>query len=302
MAKKYADTVCPQCGHSVSTDPKIPCKNCGYNGVFPLNTSTKIGYTTITFMVFLVVYAILSGGRGYIGAIGLIAPWKLFQDWKNNKKIKEYQVKHKIKAFNYPEEKNGLMKGLIYSVFIVVASFILGAFLLNDSTGLGYSLTSPNDTESTSWQNFSSVDEGFTATFPTYPVRESVPATIVNGITYSATIYSSSVGTQTHMVLVGEYDVSPENFNNETGLEGGVNGMLNSLKGGVLESSSYIKYGQYDAVYFLMSSEQEGISIEGKAIIRDDLPRVKTYFIATQSNMTDVSSYDKFVNSFAFTK
>lgn len=147
------------------------------------------------------------------------------------------------------------------------------------------------------WQPFTSVEQGFTASYPTSPSAERIPEEKINGITYSAIQYVSSIDENTtYLIQVADYDIPPSQYDNKIGLEGMVNAMANE-DGGTLTSSSFREFLGYDAVDFAFTSGN-GYYGKGVAFIRDDLTKIKALILMVFAVNINSSEYNRFINSF----
>lgn len=189
---------------------------------------------------------------------------------------------------------------LIFSFFGVVSILVLIYFGSKNSSGdNGPSITiEKNDkkTNNIEWKPFTSVEHSFTISFPKYPSTERIPVDKIKGISYSGVQYISTPDENiAYFAQVGDYDVTPANFDNKFGLEGMVNGMIN--EGGILTGSELTKFLGYDAVSFSLTSK-EGYLGRGIAFIRDDLTKIKAFTLLLFSKDDKSSDYNRFINSF----
>lgn len=262
MAKK-TNPHCPQCDAELSKKPKTSfwsghkeykCEKCGYQGGLPLWTSTRIVYWTITVLVLFILLELALGGSGNIGLLGLIAPWLLFKDWQTRKKIKEYAEENNIKSIPKLNEKNGVVKGIIYSAIVIVVTFALGALLYSDDTSLSPSsgITTTTSTRSVSntnsCQSFHSTDGKFKVIFPDYP-SESSSTERVEGMSIPTTQYGATASNgDEYMAQFVVYPVEPSDLNPKGALEGAVNGSVNSDANNQLVESAFTQFGSYPAI------------------------------------------------------
>lgn len=151
--------------------------------------------------------------------------------------------------------------------------------------------------ESKEWQPFTSVEQGFSVSFPGYPTTERIPEEIVEGFTYSGIQYSSSPDDDTaYLVQVADYNILPSQYDNKVGLEGIVNYMTNDGQA-TLTGSSFMKFLGYDGVDFTLTSK-DGYYGKGVAFIRNDLAQIKAFILMVFAKSINSSEYNNFINSF----
>lgn len=188
--------------------------------------------------------------------------------------------------------------GLIFVILFVIG-FIQG--LTDKSSGSITSTSAPLSGDVSTlvgWQSFTSTEHGFTIMFPQYPTTQNVPeSTTGSGLKYTATQYGANdSNSNTYIAQVADYDVSPPNFNNKSGLEAYMTGLVNS-NNDQLTSSSYTSFLGYDAVVFTYKTSQ-GEYGKSLSFIKDDNSSIRLYaFIAFRLD-DDFSDFDAFVSSF----
>lgn len=299
---------CPQCGTEILDKPKVSfwtgakqfnCSNCHFNGSMPLSVSTRIAFWTVTVIVGLILLNMAFGGQGRIGWLGLVAPFLLFKDYQNKSNIKKYQTLHNLNV-DFKKEKNGVLRGVIYSILIISLTVIMSLALYPSETDTTTTTTSTTNTST--WHSFNSANKGFSITFPVTPTQDPEQSETIEGIATKYNVYSAvDAAGDSYMVAVYDYGIIPQNYNNQTGLEGLVNGMVEAIDGAKLSSSSYSKFGTYDSIDFTAYSSKDASYLKGRAIVKDDLNNVRIFLIATLTKQQQSTNYNKFLGSFSFT-
>jgi hypothetical protein len=310
---KQKNPSCPQCGEELVNKPKTSfvsgqkaysCDKCHYNGSLPLSTSTKIIYWTITILVLFIIFEIVSGGKGTIGIIGLIAPWSLFLDWQTNKKLRAYRDEKGIKELkNLPEESNGVLKGVACSVLIVIATFALGYYAYGNETSSTPTQTSIqniiaktpiNEKPAETWSPFYSTEGKFQMLFPVSP-KISSSQEAVGEMNVNLTLYDSTSNSgDEYMAQFANYPVKTSDLNPKGVLEGAVNGSVNSDSNNKLMQSNFSKFGNFPAIDFSIFNSREKLYFKGRNI----LVGTTLYTIIVVSKDVDPADYSKFLNSF----
>ncbi|MEO8581770.1 MAG: hypothetical protein ABI425_04340 [Patescibacteria group bacterium] len=307
MAKKLPK--CPQCGEELVDKPKVGffgghkeylCEHCKFKAGLPLWTSTRILYWTMTVLAVLVVIEMATGGKGNIGIFGLIAPWLLYKDWQDKKKIKEYE---KVNGWNYhstqPSEKYGVLKGIVFSILFVLITLAVSAFYYGEGNAFDNSTTTTKPTSNTitanaqqsTWQMFTSVEGNFRINLPTYPTQSSSTDQI-KGLDVPTTQYTS-IATNGDQYMV-QYAVYPVKLDSKLTLEGTVNGSVNSDPTNKLVESSFTTHQNFPAVDYVIYNNGESLYINGRNILVGST----LYMTLVVSKDRLPSDYTKFINSF----
>lgn len=187
----------------------------------------------------------------------------------------------------------------VLSVLSVLVLFIIGSenTSTTNNTSNNSSEGSNQITNSNRWELFNSVEHGFAVSFPKYPTTDRIPEEKVDGISYSGIQYISSPDNDTsYLVQVGNYDISPQDYDNKTGLEGVVNGMTKG-SGGTLTDSAFTKFNGYDAINFVLTTK-DGYFGKGISFIRDDLAKIKVFILLLFAKSDNFPDYNNFINSF----
>lgn len=191
---------------------------------------------------------------------------------------------------------------LIVISFIVIGFVIIVLVAASSENSLSDSSSvSTSNYISNEWQPFSSAEHGFNINFPEYPTTEREPKTTLdNGYSYSSTQYSSQDKDKVdYMIISGDYDISPEDYDNITGLEGMVNYMNQSGEITISDMEMTTIKG-YDAITFSFNSIKDKYTGKGVAMIRDDLQYIKSFLLMAGSFNGNIPNYQKFINSLEF--
>lgn len=192
---------------------------------------------------------------------------------------------------------------IIFAVIVIGVVFVLlvAASENNSNSSLSTNNTTSSDSKTSDWQPFSSVEHGFKIDFPKYPATEREPKTTLdNGYSYSSTQYSSTDKDGVdYLVVSGDYDILPENYDNKTGLEGMVN-YMNKPGEISISDTEFTTLKGYDAITFSFNGVKERYIGKGVAVIRDDLKYIKSFLFMVGSSTGDTSNYQKFINSLEF--
>jgi len=207
--------------------------------------------------------------------------------------------------FKPRKKTNPLVKLVLVSFAILGGLFVLLViwYAVNpeeDTSTTDYSISSASETTlNDGWKAFTSTEHGFKINFPTEYESERIPEEVLdNGYTYSGIQYLSSPSDdELYMVQVADYDIYPSDYDNKLGLEGTVNGMVDS--GTNLTSSSFTTFRGYDAINFTLTTS-EGYYAKGLAFIKDDITYIKLYLIAVFNSTSNFGDFNKFINSFEF--
>lgn len=195
-----------------------------------------------------------------------------------------------------PEKKSHTLRNILLVIVVIGALlFLFAAIFSSDDT-----ITSNSSTKDLSnWQTFTSVEHNFMVDFPTYPESERSSEETTDDIAYSYTQYSSEDSDSTYLAQAADYDIRPSEYDNKAGLEGMVNGIIGTDDDYQLTSSYFTTHNGYDAIDFTFTYKGGEYYGKGAAIIRDDLSTIKAYLLMMMSKYSDVSKYDKFINSFS---
>lgn len=297
---------CPQCGEELVDKPKVgffgghkeySCDKCKFKGGLPLWTSTRILYWSMTILAILVVIEMATGGKGNIGIFGLIAPWLLYKDWQDRKRLKEYE---RVNGWNYQStqsvEKYGVLKGVVFSILLVLVTLAVSAFYYSDDNiSRKASTTSMATTASTeqsdSWQMFTSVEENFRINLPTYPTKSSNTEKLKD-VNVPTTQYVSNAPNGDQYMI--QYAVYPVKLDQNLALEGTVNGSVNSDPSNKLVESAITTYQNFPAIDYLIYNNQESLYIKGRNVLVGST----LYMTLVVSKERLPSEYAKFANSF----
>ncbi len=192
--------------------------------------------------------------------------------------------------------------GLV-TLVVIVLLFIIGIFAdsANNTTTTSNS-TSLTDSN-TGWQTFNSIEHKFQIDFPKYPTTERIPEDKSSGFTYSGTQYSAEdENSNTFFTQAADYSISPNEYDNKTGLEGMINYMFKSNQYKLTEST-FTKFRGFDAINFSFSYTDKSQTYYGKGIafIQDNLSNIKAFILMVFGNSNLIPNYDKFINSFKLT-
>lgn len=132
-----AEKQCPQCNFSsleklkqgfFSSTQYYLCRECGYEGPLLLKTSYKITLTVITILVSFTILSMILGEGGTVGWLGIIAVIAFINDYKYRRIVSNYRAANNLPKYE-DDEKNGLIKGVLYSVVVVIIVFALSSIL-----------------------------------------------------------------------------------------------------------------------------------------------------------------------------
>lgn len=186
--------------------------------------------------------------------------------------------------------------GVLVILVLIVSGLENTSTTNNSSTNGG---TNQITKDNNGWQPFTSVEHGFTVSFPKYPTTERIPEEKINGISYSGVQYVSTPDNDTgYLVQVADYDIIPTDYDNKTGLEGMVNG-ITSDGSNTLTGSTFAKFQGYDAINFTLTSK-DGYYGRGVAFVRNDLIKVKAFILMLFKKSNNFFEYNNFINSFRF--
>ena len=213
------------------------------------------------------------------------------------------RIGHSISDVVYvPNKKPSLLKnlliGLLIFFLIIVGLYALGS-VPDDSTSTPTTQNLSNQSD-----KFISSEHGFKINFPEYPITERIPTNTTDGITSSGTQYMYSTPDEGNLYLAQswDYDISPADFDNKTGLEGAINGLVGET-GYRIKDSVLTSFKGHDAIEFNGFFEKD-YYVKGVGFVRDDLSKVKFYLIMIISKEYNnfETYYDNFVSSFELTR
>lgn len=202
---------------------------------------------------------------------------------------------------NNNDKANKHNRKVLYIVLGVIAILVIIGIFSDSSNNSSSTSEQPNNSSTETWKEFNSVGGNFKTLFPTFPEHKTEPLNIA-GITNQINMeeYTSVQGDgTTYLVYYTAYSSEVDTSNPRTNLENSVNGILQTLENGKLTSSSFSKFGNYDAIDYLLYSPKEDVYIKGKNMMVGK----SLYAIAVSYEQKNSSNaqYDKFVNSFQFT-
>ena len=201
-----------------------------------------------------------------------------------------------------PNKKPSLLKNILLGL-LVLFLIIFGLYVLGNVPEEGADTPTTQNLSNQS-DKFVSAEHGFKISFPEYPTTQRIPTDSINGVTYSGTqyYYSTPDDQNVYMVQSWDYDIAPENFDNKTGLEGSINGMVGE-SGYSINDSILTSFKGYDAIEFNGFFEKD-YYVKGMGFVRDDLPKVKFYLVLIVSSeyANFEKSFDNFISSFELTR
>jgi hypothetical protein len=200
--------------------------------------------------------------------------------------------------------KNFVLVGGVFVALIFVGLILLGSNgnSQNNNSTETTNLMGESDVsqaEINEWVPYTSVEHGFSVSFPTSPTSERIPQETSSGITYSGTQYIASTKDEStaYLAQAADYSVAPRNYDNIMGLEG----LANTFVGGnrTLTSSNFTKFRGYDGLNFSFTTK-DGYFAKGISIIRDDLATIKAITLLVMGKDSLFPDYEKFISSFSF--
>lgn len=126
---------CPQCDTKsleklkkglLSSTQYYLCSKCKYKGPLLLKTSDRIGLAVLTIIVVIIIIGMMSGEGGAVGWLGILGVVIFINDYSYRKKVDNYRITNNLPKY-IDGEKNGLIKGIIYSAIIVIIFFTLSS-------------------------------------------------------------------------------------------------------------------------------------------------------------------------------
>ncbi|MBI2033451.1 MAG: zinc ribbon domain-containing protein [Candidatus Levybacteria bacterium] len=207
-----------------------------------------------------------------------------------------------VDALFKPKKKSNTLRNIIIGVIaLFIIMVLIGA---SSDTGTQTGNNNQNQEEKGNGMSFTSVEHGFKIRFPTYPSTERIkPETLDNGVTYSGIQYLSSTRNDQDIYLAqaADYDVTPSDFDNKTGLEGMLNGIA-VAKDYDITNSYFTKFQNYDALEFIGTFDSGNYFVKGIGFVRDDLENVKAFIlmVASKDDSNYENYFDDFINSFSF--
>lgn len=151
------------------------------------------------------------------------------------------------------------------------------------------------------WKQYDSAINGFQVMFPTYPQHQTETAAIPNSnLNVTVDFYQSAEpnGT-TYYIGVSSYPTSSNVSNPENNLEGSLNGMIQSVPGNQVVSSSIGTFGQYMALkYTIVNNQASGgpVYLQGRAFLKGY--GLYNQFVEYGKQDYNSTTYNEFMNSF----
>ena len=209
-----------------------------------------------------------------------------------------------------PEKKSHTLRNILLTIVVVGVLFFILILVANSESNTSNPVppadtsTTADSTISDNWEKFTSVEHNFSIDFPNYPSTERIAPVTSGGYTYSGTQYVTSTSNDQDIFLAQgvDYSISPIDYDNKTGLEGMLN-YLSKSEDYKITDSYFSKFKGFYALEFLGNFENGNYSIKGILFIRDDLSKIKSFFlmVASKDNDNLDNLYNNFINSFTFT-
>ena len=180
---------------------------------------------------------------------------------------------------------------VLYVVAFVVASVAVRGLIgwLNDDKPSSSKLST-----STESKEFVSTEYGFKAMFPGLPTTERQNVA-VQGYNLTQTFYSKVIGGDKYYAIAAiDYPAEFDMSDTKARLEGALNGSAQNISDGQLLSSSFTKFGTYDAIDGTITGTQSGEPVTVRA--RNILVGQRLYTILV-IGVTE-SEYNSFRDSF----
>lgn len=193
------------------------------------------------------------------------------------------------------------IKPIVYIIIAIVAFVFIKFISENSETDQVKNDVASYFSDET-WRTFNSTEGQFKVNFPKYPSSGSPVTNESGGVKYVSTEYSSTGDDDVfYDVTYGYYpDILSGEYSIKGGLEGSLNGMVASYKTNELLSSKFVSFGKYQGVDYEIYNKEENIYMRGRIIIvaKANNP-VKIYvLLASSTDKTPNSNFDKFINSF----
>ena len=235
---------------------------------------------------------------------------KIAKNNKTSSPIKEFENEIQDVLFTPKKGSRHLIRNIGLG-FVVIIIMILGIAYYGNSSNSNNTNSNNSNTQSDqnvdNWQSFKSIEFSFNISFPNFPETTRLPETTGKGVTYSGTEYvSTDKNNDAYAVYAYTYNINPTNYDNKTGLEAMAN-FFNEPSADKkynyqLTDSSFTKYRGYDAVNFSFIETNYNYHGKGITFIRDDLPNVQAFTIVHISSGNQLLNFDRFINSFDFTR
>ncbi len=260
-------------------------------------------YILFALSVLIIIFVLFSGGK-----VGIL--FFLVMIYLVISTIKIRRIRKNEEYINNLETQEYKINKISWIIFIVASLIIFLLALIIDIDKLRNANQAQNNNQFSEiqqkqnkkeWINYRSIEGNFIIDFPKYPSINRIPEEIFKGVAYSTIQYLSDPDSNTaYIAQVSDYKIEPAKYDNKAGLEGIINGMINSTDPkSTLTNSSFTKFKGYDAVNFNFTSDPNMFG-KGIAFIQDDLVNIKAFILMVFEKDGDFLNYNKFIDSFQF--